>query len=185
MKTKSKAKKVRSKKAPAAKKSAPARKSAARKAPAPVAARRADFGAPIEGFFTKQPPHLRPILDELRTLIEENAPDATASIKWGMPFFAIRAGHGVRSQEFNPRRNLIVAGPPEIFDDPDGHLEGDAKDGRHMKLRTLDGVPRHAVRGWVRAAAKNAHPPSGSARRAGASDSARGAARDGTSCTCR
>ncbi len=140
----------------AAKKSAPARKSAARKAPAPVAARRADFGAPIEGFFTKQPPHLRPILDELRTLIEENAPDATASIKWGMPFFAIGRGMVCALAGFKSHVNLIVAGPPEIFDDPDGHLEGDAKGGRHMKLRTLDEVPRHAVRGWVRAAAKNA-----------------------------
>jgi hypothetical protein len=52
--------------------------------------------------------------------------------------------------------NLIVAGPPELFDDPDSLLEGDGKTGRHIKLRTIDALPRDAVRGWVHAAAQNA-----------------------------
>jgi hypothetical protein len=51
--------------------------------------RRADLGAPIDGFFAKQQPHLRPILEELRKLVEEAAPDATSAIKWGMPFYTV------------------------------------------------------------------------------------------------
>jgi len=47
--------------------------------------RRADYGAPIQAFFDKQPPALRVIVNELRALIEAAAPHATASIKWGMP----------------------------------------------------------------------------------------------------
>ncbi len=43
--------------------------------------KRADFGAPVEGFFDTQPPALRAILDELRTLVLEAAPDAQSSIK--------------------------------------------------------------------------------------------------------
>src|SRR5512147_2663779 len=54
-----------------------------------TARRRADFGAPVDGFFARQPPHLRAILEELRRLVLSAAPDATGSIKWGMPFFAI------------------------------------------------------------------------------------------------
>ena len=50
---------------------------------------RADFGAPIGGFLAKQPPHLRAILDALRALVEEAAPDAESSLKWGMPFYSI------------------------------------------------------------------------------------------------
>src|SRR5688500_1495880 len=38
---------------------------------------RADFGAPVDGFFAKQPPHLRAILEELRTVIEKTVPAAT------------------------------------------------------------------------------------------------------------
>src|SRR5687767_834653 len=72
-------------------------KKSARRAPGPsrkpagraMLARRADFGAPIDGFFAKQPPHLRSVLEELRQLVEEAAPDAAASIKWGMPFYSI------------------------------------------------------------------------------------------------
>ena len=34
----------------------------------------------------------------------------------------------------------------------EGRLEGDGKTGRHIKLRSLDELPREAVRGWLRAA---------------------------------
>ncbi|MCA9675592.1 MAG: hypothetical protein KC464_11195, partial [Myxococcales bacterium] len=76
-------------KAPATK--TPARKAPARKAPPakPAGPRkigpRADFGAPIDGFFARQPAALRPVVDALRALVEAAAPDATASLKWGMP----------------------------------------------------------------------------------------------------
>ncbi|MES1208557.1 MAG: DUF1801 domain-containing protein [Pseudomonadota bacterium] len=52
-----------------------------------TAARRADYGAPVDGFFAKQPAPLRAIVDELRAMIAAAAPDATAALKWGMPFF--------------------------------------------------------------------------------------------------
>jgi hypothetical protein len=143
------AKKTVAKKAPAAKKAAPSKGSS------PVAARRADFGAPIDGFFAKHPPHLRAILVELRALVEEAVPDATASIKWGMPNYSIGKSMVCALAGFRSHVNLIVAGPPEIFDDPGGLLDGDAKTGRHMKLRTIDELPRDAVRGWVHAAAQN------------------------------
>jgi hypothetical protein len=126
---------------------------AAKKSPPPVAARRADYGAPIDGFLAKQPPHLRAVLEELRALVEKEVPEATASLKWGMPNFAIGKSMVCAMAGFKSHVNLIVMGPPEIFDDPDGRLEGGAKGGRHIKLRGLDEVPRDAVRRWVRAAA--------------------------------
>jgi hypothetical protein len=147
----------------AAKKAAPSRKPAAakkaavaKKSASTVVARRADYGTPIDGFFAKQPPHLKAILDELRALVEESAPDATASIKWGMPNFSIGKTMVCALAGFKSHVNLIVAGPPGIFEDPEGKLEGDAKGGRHMKLRAIADVPHDDVRRWVRAAAKNA-----------------------------
>ena len=53
---------------------------------------RADLGAPVDGFFAKQPPHLVPILEALRALVDEAASDATAAIKWGMPFYSVGSG---------------------------------------------------------------------------------------------
>jgi hypothetical protein len=54
---------------------------------------------------------------------------------------------------FKAHVNLILSGPPGTFADPDGILEGDGKTGRHLKLRSLDELPRAAVRGWLRTAA--------------------------------
>jgi hypothetical protein len=115
-------------------------------------ARRADFGAPIDGFFAKQPPHLRSVLEELRRLIEEVAPDAAASIKWGMPFYSVGRTMMCALGGHKSHVNLILAGPPSSFADPEGRLEGAGKTGRHLTLRSLDELPRAAVRGWLRTA---------------------------------
>jgi len=155
------------KKTTKAKKTAPAKKAAkpkrakvSKNAAGPPSAkkygRRVDLGAPIDGFFARQPAHLRPILEALRDLADEAAPEAEKSIKWGMPFYSVGgvvicalAGH-------KSHVNLILAGPPAIFADPSGRLEGGGKTGRHLKLRTIDELPRAEVRGWLRAAAEHA-----------------------------
>ena len=145
---------AKAKKLAAGKKAAPRKTPAAAPTPASkMPARRADYGAPIEGFFAKQPPHLRVILEALRGAIQEAAPDATASLKWGMPNFAIGRAMMCALAGFKSHVNLIVAGPPGAFADPRGLLEGDGKTGRHLKLRTLDELPRDDVRRWVHAAA--------------------------------
>jgi hypothetical protein len=116
--------------------------------------RRADYGAPIDGFFAKQPPALGAILKELRAIVERTVPEATASIKWGMPFYALDGVMICALGAHKSHVNLILAGPPDAFADPKGLLEGQAKIGRHLKLRSIDELPRAAVRGWVRTAAK-------------------------------
>jgi hypothetical protein len=135
---------------PAAKKK-PAAASQPRK-PGP----RADLGAPVDGFFAKQPPHLRPILDQLRALVAEAAPDASSAIKWGMPFYTIDGNVLCALAGFKAHVNLILAGPPGTFVDPGGLLEGDGKTGKHLKLRSLDDLPRQEVRAWLRTAAARA-----------------------------
>jgi hypothetical protein len=142
----------------------PAKKKAARGANKPAPARaaprkvgpRADFGAPVEGFFARQPAHLRPILDELRGLIQEAAPDASASIKWGMPFYMIGGNMMCAVAGFKAHVNLILPGPPGTFADPAGLLEGGGKTGKHLKLRSPGDLPRVAIRGWLRTVAERA-----------------------------
>lgn len=118
-----------------------------------TAARRADFGAPIEAFFAKQPPHLRVILDELRRLVLEAAPEAESSIKWGMPWFSVGGRMMCSLGAHKAHVNLVMMGPPEAFGDPDGLLCGSGAAGRHLKITSLDELPREAVRGWLRVAA--------------------------------
>ena len=128
----------------------------ARKPSARKVAPRADLGAPIDGFFAKQPAHLRPVLDELRKLVNEAAPDATSAMKWGLAFFSMGKHPMCALAGFKAHVNLILAGPPGTFSDPDGLLEGEGKTGRHLKLRALEELPRAAVRGWLHTAAERA-----------------------------
>ena len=117
---------------------------------------RADLGAPIDGYFRKQPPPMRAILDQLRALVESTAPDARSSIKWGMPFYMIGDEMMCALGGHRAHVNLILSGPPGTFADPDGLLAGDGKTGRHLKLTTVDDIPHEHVRGWLRTAAARA-----------------------------
>ena len=123
-------------------------KTATRK-PAP----RADFGAPIDRFFQKQPPRLRAILEELRRLVEEAAPDARSSIKWGMPFYTVNGTMMCALGGHKAHVNLVLAGPPSTFADAEGRLLGDGGTGRHLKVTTLAELPHESVRRWLRTAA--------------------------------
>jgi hypothetical protein len=134
-----------------AKKAKKAKKTAAKTA---APGRRSDFGAPIDGFFTRQPAKLRAVLEALRELVEEAAPDATAAIKWGMPFYSIGAGMMCALGAHKSHVNLILSGPTGTYADPEGLLAGEGKTGKHMKLRSLDDLPRHVVSGWLRVAAR-------------------------------
>jgi hypothetical protein len=119
-----------------------------------MVARRADYGAPIDGFFAKQPPHLRAILEALRALVEAEAPDAVAGLKWGMPVYTLSGSMMCALGGHQSHVNLVLAGPPNSFADPGGRLEGAGKTGRHLTMRSLDDLPRDAVRGWLRTAVK-------------------------------
>ena len=86
----------------------------------------------------------------------EAAPDATSSIKWGMPFYSLGDKMMCALAGHKAHVNLILAGPPGTFADPEGRLEGDGKTGKHLKLRAGDEIPRAAVKGWLEAAAARA-----------------------------
>lgn len=124
------------------------KKSASKPAP------RADFGAPVDGFFERQPAHLRSILEALRKIVDETVPEATSSIKWGMPFYELNGKMMCALGAHKAHVNLILSGPGEAFADPDGLLTGDGKLGRHLKLTSLDELPRARVKSWVQTAAK-------------------------------
>jgi hypothetical protein len=128
--------------------------SGAKKSAAPKFAARADFGAPIEGFIAKQPAHLRSILEELRKLVQEVAPEAQSSLKWGMPVYTLNGAMMCALAGHKSHVNFVLSGPPGTFPDPESLLAGEGKTGRHLKLTSIDQLPRDAVRGWLRSAAE-------------------------------
>lgn len=128
----------------------------AKKTSAKVAPRRADFGAPIDEFFEKRTGELRLIVDALREIIREVAPNADASIKWGMPFYTLNGETLCAIAAFKAHVNLILPGGPGTFSDPDGLLEGEGKTGQHLKVRSRKDLPDKSVRAWLKVAAKNA-----------------------------
>lgn len=95
-----------------------------------------------------------PILEELRKLVEQAAPDASSSLKWGMPVYTISGTMMCAIGGHKSHVNLILSGPPKTYDDPSHLLSGEGKTGRHLKITTLDDLPRSAVQGWLRTAAK-------------------------------
>jgi hypothetical protein len=149
-------------KRPAAKKSA-AKKAAAKPAPAAAAkwGPRADLGAPVEGFFARQPQELRAILETLRAEVVRAAPEAVGAIKWGMPFYTLGGEMMCALAAHKSHVNLILAGPPGTYADPEGRLAGEGKTGKHLKLRTLADLPRSSVRAWLETAAATARERAG------------------------
>jgi hypothetical protein len=73
-----------------------------------------------------------------------------------MPFYTVGGNMMCALAGFKAHVNLILAGPPGTFADPEGRLEGDGETGKHLKLRALDELPRAAVKGWLKAAAARA-----------------------------
>lgn len=107
----------------------------------------------MDGFFARQPSELRAILELLRRLVEEAAPEATASIKWGMPFYEVNGKMVCAFGAHKAHVNLILSGPPGAFADPDKRLSGGGKTGRHLKLVSVADVPKNSVQAWLRMAA--------------------------------
>ncbi len=121
--------------------------------PAAKPAKRADLGSPIDGFFRKLPEPQRTITLALRKLIESALPAASSAIKWGQPMWTIDDSIVCAIGAHKGHVNLILSGPPGTFVDPDGHLTGDGKTGRHLKVTSATSIPTAAVKCWIQAAA--------------------------------
>jgi len=117
---------------------------------------RADYAKPVAAFFAKAPAATRPIIVALRDLVEAAAPDATASLKWGMPFYEIGKTMFAAIGAHKAHVNLILPGPPGTYADPDGLLEGEGKTGKHYRATALADLPRAQIQAWLAVAAARA-----------------------------
>ncbi|MBL8955579.1 MAG: DUF1801 domain-containing protein [Myxococcaceae bacterium] len=124
------------------------------KKPAPAAKQRKDFGAPIDVYFAKFDGETRKTLDVLKGLVSAAVPKAQSAIKWGMPVWTLGGTKMVCALRATKTGvGLMVSGPPELFDDPEGLLEGSAQNMRQLKVASAAGIPKKQVMTWLNAAA--------------------------------
>ena len=121
------------------------------KKPAP----RADYGKPIEAMFARTAPPLRAILAAVRRMVEEAVPGVESSLKWGNAVFCHPGSKAmmVALTSHKSHVNVVFVGPPKGFADPKGRLVGSGVGGRHLKLTSIDELPRADVKRWIKVSA--------------------------------
>src|SRR5687767_4657603 len=138
----------------------PARKRAAgmsatrktvKKSPPTMAAKRKDLGAPVDSYFTQQPPEKRALLEKLRALVAKAVPDADASIKWGVPFYQRKGKNVCALAAFKEHVGINFFASPAVLVDPGKRLEGEGKTMRMLKVRRPEDIDNAGILRWLKA----------------------------------
>ena len=115
--------------------------------------KRADYGDKADGWFAALDDSIASLGTALRSLIVDAVPDATESIKWGVPNYekngsicSIRSGKGFVPLQFGPVGTSL--------DDPDCLLEGTGKAMRHVKIRSGNDLRKGIFTSWGKHVAK-------------------------------
>ena len=105
----------------------------------------------VDDYLAQQPADKRALLEKLRALVNETVPDATASIKWGVPFYQRKGKNICALGAFKDHVGINLFAPPEALADPGGKLEGEAKGSRMFKVRSAADIDAASVRRWLKA----------------------------------
>jgi hypothetical protein len=135
---------------PAAKRSAkktPAKKTAAKKT-TPKAASEPS----VAGYFAEQPADKRALLEKLRALVAKGVPDATPTIKWGVPVYQRNGRNLCALAAFKDHVAINFFVAPNVLADPRKKLEG-GKTNRLLKVRSAGDIDAGTITRWLRAAA--------------------------------
>ena len=139
---------------PAAKR--PAKKTAVKKTaakPKATTAAKAGSGAAVDGYFAQQPADKRALLEKLRALVVKGVPDATSSIKWGVPFYQRNGKDVCALAAFKDHVAINFFASPSALADPSKKLEGGGKSSRMLKVRSAGDIDAASIQRWLKAAA--------------------------------
>jgi hypothetical protein len=107
---------------------------------------------PDDRYFAEQPADKRALLEKLRAVVMRGVPDATVSIKWGVPFYA-RDGTSICAlAAFKDDVAINFFAPPEVLVDPGKKLEGAGTRNRMLKIRTAADIDGASILRWLKAA---------------------------------
>lgn len=109
-------------------------------------------GATADMYIASQRPSLQPILERLRALILEHAPQLTETIQWGQPTYSHeQVGNVLGLMAFQGHVNLVFFHGTHLTD-ADGRLTGTGKGMRHASFHPLDDVRDERVVPLIREA---------------------------------
>jgi hypothetical protein len=107
---------------------------------------------PVEAYFAQQAPDKRALLEKLRAIVNATVPDATVSIKWGVPFYQRRGKNLCALAAFKDHVGMNFFASPDLLVDPERKLEGTGKSNRMLKVRTAADIDRGQIVRWLKAA---------------------------------
>jgi hypothetical protein len=125
----------------------------AAKRPAKKTAAKAGSGPSVDGYFAQQPADKRALLEKLRALVAKAVPDASASIKWGVPFYQRNGKDVCALAAFKDHVAINFFATPSALADPSKKLEGGGKSSRLLKVRSANDIDAASIQRWLKVAA--------------------------------
>jgi hypothetical protein len=106
----------------------------------------------VSGYFAQQPADKRALLEKLRTLVAKGVPDATPTIKWGVPVYQRNGRNLCALAAFKEHVAINFFVAPSVLADPGKKLEG-GKTNRLLKVRSAGDIDAGTITRWLKAAA--------------------------------
>ncbi len=106
----------------------------------------------LAGYFAEQPADKRALLEKLRALVAKGVPDATPTIKWGVPVYQRKGRNLCALAAFKDHVAINFFVAPGVLADPGKKLEG-GKTNRLLKVRTASDIDAAVITRWLKAAA--------------------------------
>ena len=106
----------------------------------------------VAGYFEEQSPDKRVLLEKLRALVAKCVPDATPTIKWGVPVYQRNGRNLCALAAFKDHVAINYFVGPGVLADPGKKLEG-GKTNRLLKVRTAGDIDAATITRWLKAAA--------------------------------
>jgi hypothetical protein len=129
-----------------------AKKTATKKPAAKRTAGKTTLEPTVAGYFAEQSPEKRALLEKLRVLVARGVPDATPTIKWGVPVYQ-RGGRNLCAlAAFKDHVAINYFVGPGVLADPGKKLEG-GKTNRLLKVRSAADIDAGTITRWLKAAA--------------------------------
>jgi len=106
----------------------------------------------VAGYFAQQPADKRALLEKLRALVAKGVPDATPTIKWGIPVYQRNGRNLCALAAFKEHVAINYFVGPGVLTDPGKKLEG-GKTNRLLKVRSAGDIDAATITRWLKAAA--------------------------------
>jgi hypothetical protein len=107
----------------------------------------------VDGYFKEQPAGKRALLETIRGIVDGAIPDATASLKWGVPTYQLNGKNVCAIASFKDYVGLNIFASPDKLADPKKKLEGAGKTSRMLKVHAAKDIDAASIRRWLKAAA--------------------------------